>query len=197
VLVLLSIVAIVATPLLLELVLPVPGPVELDRAQIIGTLLLLVIVPAASGILLRSLAPALANRLGVPVMTVSNAALAVVLASVMWQHHQAMLRLGAAALAAIVLVFAGSMAGGWLLTGPARATRFAGAAVCAARNAGIALLIVATNFPVSRIGDENTARVIATLVAYALFEVTAGYVLGVYHGRRTRAMADTSVARSP
>ena len=196
VLVILSMVAIVATPFLLGLVLPVQGPVELDRAQIIRTLLLLVIVPATAGILTRTLAPALAIRLKGPAMTVSNAALAVVLAAVMWKYHWAIIKLGPATLAAIVLVFAGSMAAGWLLSGPARATRFAGATACSARNAGIALLIVATNFPVSRIGDENTARVIATVVAYALFELTAGYVLAVYHGRRTRGTTNGGAVRT-
>ena len=196
VLVILSMVAIVATPFLLGLVLPVQGPVELDRAQIIRTLLLLVIVPATAGILTRTLAPALAIRLKGPAMTVSNAALAVVLAAVMWKYHWAIIKLGPATLAAIVLVFAGSMAAGWLLSGPARATRFAGATACSARNAGIALLIVATNFPVSRIGDENTARVIATVVAYALFELTAGYALAVYHGRRARGTANGEAVRT-
>jgi hypothetical protein len=90
-------------------------------------------------------------------------------------------------MAAIVLACAGSFAAGWTLTGPKRATRFAGAAACTGRHAGIALLIVTMNFPASRIGDDNVSRVIATLVAYAMFELAAGFALAVYHGRRRPA----------
>ncbi len=153
--------------------------------QIVATLLALVIAPGAAGVLLRGLSPSLADRLERPVTLIANVVLIAVLVVLMWTRHAALLGLGGFTLGAVVLVFAGTMVAGWILTGPAPATRFAGANACSGRNAGIALLIVTVNFPASRIGDENLARVIATLVAYGLFELTAGVALAVYHGRRS------------
>ncbi len=185
-LVLLSVVALVATPLLLGWVLPVSGPVHVDGGPIVRMLIALVITPVVLGLILRRVAPSLTSRLAPAIVVFSNLVLAAVLILVVSQEYPAMLGLPAAGLATIFVIYAGAYACGWLMTGPDPRTRFAGAMSCATRNPSIALLIVNQNFPVSRIGQEATDVVMATIVTYAVMELCLGVLNAVYHARRQR-----------
>jgi BASS family bile acid:Na+ symporter len=189
-LVLLSAVALVATPLLLSVVLPVQGPVDVDSGPIVRMLLLLVISPVAAGLALRRLAPSRCARLRPAIVVLSNLGLVLVLALVVSQEYRAILATPAVALATFPVIYAGAYTFGWLMTGPDPRTRFAGAMSCATRNPSIALLIVNQNFPVSRIGEEAMDIVLATIVTYAVMELCLGVLNAVYHARRLHGPAD-------
>lgn len=118
--------------------------------EMLGSLVMLtatITLPLAVGVLIRHHLPRLGQRLLRPVELVSEATGAASLAFVTLTEFNSILSLGWRAWLAMALVSELSMALGWQLGGPARATRQVIALGTANRNIALALLVAIQSFP--------------------------------------------------
>lgn len=174
VLVLLSVVGIVVTPNLINLVLPVHGHVQLDVMPIIKVLVFLVMAPLAAGMLLCRVADGLAKRLAGPTEKLSSVALLAVIALIIWHDYASVLSLGLKAVLAMIVVALGSMAAGWLLGGPARGTRITLTIATAFRNLSVGLLVASTSFSAAKVGADHASSIVSTVVAVGVINLIFG-----------------------
>ncbi len=174
VLVLLSVVGIVVTPNLINLVLPVHGHVQLDVMPIIRVLVFLVLAPLIVGMVLCRVAGALAHRLAGPTEKLSTLALLAVVVLILWHDHASVLSLGSMAVLAIIVVATGSMAIGWMLGGPTRGTRTTMTIATAFRNLSVGLLVAATSFSAAKVGADHASAIVSTVVAVGVINLILG-----------------------
>lgn len=186
VLVLLSVVGIVVTPNLINLVLPVHGHVQLDVMPIIKVLVFLVLAPLIAGLLLRRVAGGLATRLSGPMEKLSSLTLLGVFVLIIWHDYASVLSLGLKAVLAIMVVAIGAMILGWLLGGPARGTRITLTIANAFRNLSVGLLVASTSFPASKVGANHASMIVSTIVAVGVINLIFGLGFAFFmKGRQT------------
>lgn len=123
------------------------GTVKFEMLGSLVTLTATITLPLAAGVLIRHHLPRLGQRLLRPVELVSEATGAASLAFVTVTEFNSILGLGWRAWLAMALVSELSMALGWQLGGPARATRQVIALGTANRNIALALLVAIQSFP--------------------------------------------------
>jgi bile acid:Na+ symporter, BASS family len=154
------------SPLLLSLfvarLLP-ESSLRIDYLAIVRTLLLSQLVPLAIGLGIHHWAPKLTSRIVRPIGLAANVLLFSAVVAIVVSEHEFLLTIRLRGWAAMCLLLLSSLGIGWLCGGPHRATRKALAVTTSARNAAVALVIVANNF-------ADTAAVTA-VVAYALISV--------------------------
>ena len=155
-----------------------PDGASLAPGSMLAALLLLVLMPLATGIAWRRFAPGRADRLEAALSPVANIAITVAVAAVIardadvvWDglSERAPVVALIAVLAALVL--------GWAAGGPGSDTRVAAALVTSVRSNALALAIASSSFP-------RAPEVRAGVVVFALFSVTLPLVAAVAFGRR-------------
>ncbi len=169
----LSIVGIVISPLLADLILPVETRVRVPYLHAMEFLLLFLLLPLLAGFTLRHRALRLADGLSKPVLLISNISFIAAVVLTMTVKSRATRSIGWAGLSAMAVLILSSMAIGWRLGGPGRGARQVSAVATSMRNAGVCLLIAATSFP-------GTTVEIA-VVAFMAMMVPPNMIFTAYH----------------
>jgi bile acid:Na+ symporter, BASS family len=148
-LVLAALVAIVFIPLGVKLFgLFLQTPVAMKAWPIARLALVTILAPLAAGMALRQLNPAIALRIAQPIARTAGALLLICVVPVLiTQTPEILAVIGNGTIAAIVAFLLVGLAAGHLLGGPDPHDRAVLALATATRHPGIALAIVASNFP--------------------------------------------------
>lgn len=173
-------IAVVTAPLTARLLFPAAAAAEVSIARTIVSLVLLQIVPLAIGMLTAQRAPALAEKLGRPLLLVfalSIAALFVLLGPALVKSVASVY--GSYGILTAIVVVAFSLAIGWLLGGPDVRYRHTLSIGTALRNVGLAALIATSSFP-------GTAAV-AMVLAYFIVQIIAAAIAAKYFARGAKA----------
>ena len=175
---LLCTVALVSTPVTLILLMPEDSVINMW--PVIRTLVLLMVIPMAAGLLVRAKWPAIAKKLEAPVVWASYIMILVVmllfLATVLFSPGAVggLTKLfGTFGIAAMVIVVGISLVLGYLCGGPTTGTRRSLATGSAIRNAGMAMLFATSIF------GENVSEVLPVLIVYIIVQtVMVGLAAG-------------------
>jgi bile acid:Na+ symporter, BASS family len=177
--------AIITVPITARFVLPLNDGLHVPVGSLIGTLLLVQLVPLLLAMVLAERMPAAAARLEGPFMFVVAAcivALLVLLAPTIAKSVASVY--GSNGLLAMLAMVVLSIATGWVFGGAERAHRRTLAIATALRNIALAALVATTAFP----GSDAAAAV----VTYFLIQVIVTMLVGTYFTRT----AQPSVASS-
>jgi bile acid:Na+ symporter, BASS family len=161
--VILQLAGLVSVPLLADLFLS--STVEIDYPQVIGSILLLQLVPLVIGFSLMRIRRAESSLWTRAVSVVSDASFALLVVLVVIDDLPEVARiLEPSVVAAVLTLLAASFAAGLALGGPVTSGRRSLAIVSAGRKGGLALILAAASF------DREPAIVIM-IVAYSLIEL--------------------------
>jgi BASS family bile acid:Na+ symporter len=169
---LLAIIAIIYTPVLASLLLPLQAPLRIPYARLIGHLLALLVLPLAVGIIFHLLAPGAARALVKPMfilVTVIFVALVVASGDI---RRQAAHAIGGLGLLTMLAVIALAMLIGWVLGGPRYSDRRVLAINSSMRNVAVALVVAREAFPA---GDVEVA-----VLAFFTLMIPANMLLSVW-----------------
>jgi BASS family bile acid:Na+ symporter len=169
---LLAIIAIIYTPVLASLLLPLQAPLRIPYARLIGHLLALLVLPLAVGIIFHLLAPGAARALVKPMfilVTVIFVALVVASGDI---RREAAHAIGGPGLLTMLVVIALAMLIGWVLGGPRYSDRRVLAINTSMRNVAVALVVAREAFPA---GDVEVA-----VLAFFTLMVPANMLLSVW-----------------
>lgn len=173
-------IAVVTAPLTARLLFPAAAAAEVPIVRTILSLVLLQVAPLALGMLTAARAPALAAKLGKPLLllfALSIAALFVLLGPALAKSIVTVY--GSYGIITAVVVVAFSLAIGWLLGGPDVRYRHTLAIGTALRNVGLASLIATVSFP-------GTAAV-AMVLAYFIVQIVASAIAGKYFAHSAKS----------
>ncbi len=176
--------SIVFTPLAIDLLGKWFGtPASMSPLAIVRLVLLTVIFPLGAGMLVRSMAPTVAERAARPVALIATALLIASVIPILftaWPAIQSLFGNGTViAIAAFILM---GLASGQLLGGPAPEDRTAQALSTAFRHPGIAMAIASANFPQQKLAPA----------AILLYLITSAIVSIPYMAWRKRRQVGTS-----
>jgi bile acid:Na+ symporter, BASS family len=177
----LALLSIVLTPLAVALLAAIfHRPFAMSSGQIAGIVIKAVILPLAVGMLVRAVAPTVAERLVRPVALVATVLLALAGLVLLSAVAPGMWRLvGGGTLVAMILFLTIGLTVGHLMGGPDVEDRAVLAFSTACRHPAIALSIAATNFP-----DQRFA---ATIALYLILGVVVGIPYTMWLKRPGRA----------
>jgi BASS family bile acid:Na+ symporter len=177
----------VVAPVLLGLLLPLMSgdqPLTVDAVKLVVTLLATQLGPLCLGLAVRRWRPGLATRLQGPANAVSKLLNILVVGFILVARFQTLAEIRPAAFVGMLALLVASLAAGWLLGGPVRATRRALTITTALRNVGPGLVIAVGSF-------AGTPAVTAAL-AYGLFAVAGTAVCALALGRQPQALPTKS-----
>lgn len=169
--------AIIA-PLLLHVLLPITSgdePLKIDAIKMVGTLLLVQLIPLGIGLAVRQRRRELADRLRKPANRLSAVLNLVVFGVILVVQFHLLESIKAIGFAGMLALVVATLVIGWLLGGPGSDQRTAMGFSTAVRNVGVSLVIATASFP-------GTPAVTAAL-AYALFQTIVLALLAVAWGR--------------
>lgn len=148
-LVTIGLLAIVFVPLVIEVIERLTHqPLQMSVGSIARMILVMALLPIALGIAVRSMVPAIAERIAGPVGRISSIALFACVAAILFVAAPAAWSLvGNGTLAVLAAFVVVGLAAGFLLGGPDRENRTALAIAASSRHPGIAIAIAQTNFP--------------------------------------------------
>jgi BASS family bile acid:Na+ symporter len=156
----------VLAPALLTLLLPwflEGGALKFDFLAIVKTLLVTQLLPLAVGLAVSTRWPSFTERAVKPLSLLANLLLLFLVGLILATHFELLRAIRVRGWFGMLILLAASLAIGWCGGGADSRTRRATAVTTGARNAAVALVIVAANF-------ANTAAVTA-VVAYAVVSV--------------------------
>jgi BASS family bile acid:Na+ symporter len=143
-----ALVAIVTVPVSLALLGPfLPRDAHVDVGQVAFVVLTGFLAPLVTGMAIRYAWPALAERIGEPIITSAGIVLLVVILLIVATSVAAIAAIGVTSLALIMAMTCASLAVGHFLGGPVPADRTTLAVACATRFPALGLLIASVNFP--------------------------------------------------
>lgn len=143
-----TLLAIVTIPLSLAALSAFFGwDVSVDTGQIAVKITMAFLAPLLAGMVVRSLALTLAERMAGPILNVAGVVLLVVIVLIVVSSFSAVVGVGMPGLVTIAIMSSASLAVGHVLGGPVPTDRTTLAVACATRFPGIGLLIAAQNFP--------------------------------------------------
>jgi bile acid:Na+ symporter, BASS family len=175
---LLSIIGVLASPLLADLILTMEIRVRFPWLHAMGYVLLFLLLPLLVGFAIRSSGRRLAEGLGKPVLLVSNLSFVATILLSMAVRGRAIRSIGWTGLGAMAFLIVCSMAIGWWLGGPDQGKRQVSAVATSMRNAAVCLLIAVISFPGR--GVETS------VVSFMALMVPANMLLTLYSGLKTR-----------
>jgi BASS family bile acid:Na+ symporter len=168
----LAIIAIIYTPVLASLLLPLQAPLRMPYGRLTADLLVLLVLPLAVGIVFHRLVPGAARALVKPMfilVTVIFVALVVASGEI---RREAAHAVGGLGLLMMLAVIAGAMLIGWALGGPRYSDRRVLAINSSMRNVAVALVVAREAFPA---GDVEVA-----VLAFFTLMVPANMLLSVW-----------------
>lgn len=169
--------AIIA-PLLLRFLLPLvagSGDLTINPMKIITTLIMSQFLPLFLGLALHHAKPRLAERLQTPLNRFSASLNLVLFTLILVAQFKLLQQIRFSGYLGMSIMVSAMLFAGWMLGGPASNQRKTMAITTAARNVGVALVIVASSFP-------GTPAVTAA-TAFALFQIIAVTLIAVVWGR--------------
>lgn len=182
-----SIVALVMTPLLVEIGYRLAGtPDRIGLWSIVRPLLTSIALPLAAGMAVRKFAPGVSEKVGHYAFLTGIALLVIGAVAILIHEWSAIVSLvGDGTLAAYAATVLVGLTAGHLLGGRDEGNSAALALAAATRHPGIALAIASTGFP----GDQGTARAAVLLYLLTNLVVTLPYVLWAIRRTRQRTAA--------
>jgi BASS family bile acid:Na+ symporter len=178
---LLAFVAVFLSPALLTLVLPGDISVGIPYGRALLFVLGYLLLPLVAGILVRSRAEGLAEKLSKPCLITSAVLFVAVVVLLLGLRKEAMNAVGKEALFYMLLFIVISMTVGWFMGGPAKETRPLLATVTGMRHVALCLLIALHSFP--------DRAVQAPLLAFSALMVPPSMLLTAYMVIRSRKAA--------
>jgi bile acid:Na+ symporter, BASS family len=164
-----SLLAIVTVPLSLNLLsrhFSAAGQFDIDASEVARLILASFLVPLGLGMLLRLVAPGVADRISDPLMKIAGAIMALLALVVLAYGLPQLAEIGWRSVAAFALFALAALAAGHALGGPDPGNRTSLAVATASRHIGLALLVAA-----SVKGPHALARVTAYLLGSAIVSV--------------------------
>jgi BASS family bile acid:Na+ symporter len=168
----LSLLAVLLSPALAAVLLPLGEPLTVPYGRAIGLLFLYLLLPLVVGLAVHRVSKRLANRSSKPMALCGTVCFVVVVIRLMAQRKQAIAALGRTELAVMVGFILVTMILGWLFGGPSNQNRRVLATTTSMRNAALCLLIALDSFP----GTD----VIVTVVAFSALMIPPNMLLTVY-----------------
>ncbi|PRQ00002.1 Sodium Bile acid symporter family protein [Enhygromyxa salina] len=145
--ILLPALGVVATPLCLSIAVELPRGASVPVAPMVGTLMVLQLVPLALGMLIRRRDATIAARLSPYASAVANAILGLLVITLLVIEGELFLTISAATWAAILTTTLAALALGYLAAGAGGVpSARAGALVASCRNVAVALMLASTFF---------------------------------------------------
>jgi BASS family bile acid:Na+ symporter len=166
-----------------------PADIRIPPVPVAKLVFMTVLGPTLAGVVVRLLAPRLAERIAAPLSQVATVLLLVGLGLILGKAAPAMLALvGDGTLLAIVVFLVLGLLAGHLLGGPSPGDRSVLALATASRHPGVAMAIAQLTFPAET----------SILAALLLYLVTGVIVTAPYVKWRRKALAeDTPLAATP
>jgi BASS family bile acid:Na+ symporter len=157
--------------------------ITLDPIPIIVGLVFLQLLPLAIVVTLAQRRPSVAARLRPIMVRVATALLVATLAFLAIENLDELVVVGPWAVAAVTIVVAFAQVGGYMLGGPATASRRGLAVVSGQRSAGVAIIAV---------HSAGLAPAVVTVIAYGLSMLVVNVGVAVALGRRAQPAAVAS-----
>jgi BASS family bile acid:Na+ symporter len=177
----LTVLSIVVTPFLAQLLLNIDQPVTLHYDKAIRALFLYVLLPLLAGLALNRWANSMALRLRKPLSACAAVSFVLVMVLTMGLKSAATKQIGTNGLVAMILLIAASMVVGWMLGGPERGTRRVLTVNTSMRNVALALAIASRSFP--------GADVDVGVVVFSALMVPPNLLFTIYQSRRAKKLA--------
>ncbi len=174
----LTIVALVVSPVLVRGVAIIETSYKLPYARLITLIVVLLVLPLLAGFAAEATAPVAARRAQKPIIILSNVLFIASVIVPMALKKGAVREIGGKSVAVMLILILGSMVIGWLMGGPDKGSRQVLTITTSMRNVGLALLVGLAAFP-------GRAVYIAVL-AYMLLMVPPNAVFTIYHGIKSR-----------
>lgn len=184
----LSVVAIFATPLTAELMLPVHTPVSLPYLRVIQVLLMYLFLPLLVGFAVQRLSGRVAHVLSNPVSLCGTLSFIAMIILTMAMKKQSVRAIGGSGMASMLILILVSMVIGWVLGGPDKNNRRALATGTSMRNAALCLLIAQKSFPdtgVDVVVVAFSALMVPPNMLFTLYEI----IKNKRSGKRRRSQA--------
>ena len=175
---LLTILSIVVTPILVEVILPLETGLDLPLKRIVLFIILYLFIPLILGFGIQSRSEKGARVLGKVMLIVSNISFVATILLTSAIKKEAMGAVGKEAVLAMLLFIILSRVIGWWMGGPERGNRRVLAIATSMRNAGLCLLVAMRMFP------ESGADV--AVIAFMGLMVPPNMLFTVYHTIRQR-----------
>lgn len=180
-----SVVAVFATPLTAELILPIHTPVSMPYLLVIQALLMYLFLPLLIGFAVQRLSGRVAQALSKPVSLCGTLSFIAMIILTMAMKKQAVRAIGGSGMAAMLILILVSMVIGWVLGGPDKNNRRVLATGTSIRNAAICLLIAQKSFP-------NTG-VDVVVVAFSALMVPPNMLFTLYEIIKKRRSAKRTI----
>jgi BASS family bile acid:Na+ symporter len=174
----LTVLSIVVTPFLAQLLLNVDQPVTLHYDRAVQVLFLYVLVPLLAGLALNRWASPMALRLRKPLSACAGVSFVLVTVLTMGLKSAATKQIGMNGLLAMLLLIAASMVIGWMLGGPDRGTRRVLTVNTSMRNVALALAIASRSFP--------GADVDVGVLAFSALMLPPNVLFTIYQSRKMK-----------
>jgi BASS family bile acid:Na+ symporter len=179
---LLTVLSIVVTPFLAQLLLNVDQPVTLHYDRAVQVLFLYVLVPLLAGLALNRWANPMALRLRKPLSACAGVSFVLVTVLTMGLKSAATKQIGMNGLLAMLLMIAASMVIGWMLGGPDRGTRRVLTVNTSMRNVALALAIASRSF--------SEADVDVGVLAFSALMLPPNVLFTIYQSQKMKKLAE-------
>jgi BASS family bile acid:Na+ symporter len=176
----LTVLSIVVTPFLAQLLLNIDQPVTLHYDRAMQVLFLYVLVPLLAGLALNRWANPIALRLRKPLSACAGVSFVLVTVLTMGLKSAATKQIGMNGLLAMLLLIAASMVIGWMLGGPDRGTRRVLTVNTSMRNVALALAIASRSFP--------GADVDVGVLAFSALMLPPNVLFTIYQSRKMKKL---------
>ena len=176
----LTVLSVVFTPFLAQLLLNVDQPVTLHYDRAVQVLFLYVLVPLLAGLALNRWANPMALQLRKPLSVCAGVSFVVVTVLTMDLKSAATKQIGMNGLLAMLLLITASMVIGWMLGGPNRGTRRVLTVNTSMRNVALALAIASRSFP--------GADVDVGVVAFSALMLPPNVLFTIYQSRKIKKL---------
>ena len=186
----LTVLSLVVTPFLVQLMLNIDQPITLHYDRAIQALLLFVLLPLLAGLALNRWASATALRLRTPVSACSGISFVLVTVTTKGLKSAATKQIGMSGLVAMLLLIVASMVIGWKLGGPERGPRRVLTVNTGMRNVALALAIASRSFA--------GANVEVGVLAFSALMLPPNVLFTIYQIRKTKKLvadAQSATAR--
>jgi BASS family bile acid:Na+ symporter len=186
----LTVLSLVVTPFLVQLMLNVDQPITLHYDRAIQALFLFVLLPLLAGLALNRWASATALRLRTPVSACAGISFVLVTVTTKGLKSAATKQIGISGLLAMLLLIVASMVIGWKLGGPDPGTRRVVTVNTGMRNVALALAIASRSFA--------GANVEVGVLAFSALMLPPNVLFTIYHIRKAKklgAAAQSATAR--
>jgi BASS family bile acid:Na+ symporter len=186
----LTVLSVVVTPFLAQLMLNIDQPVTLHYDRAIQALFLYVLLPLLAGLALNRWASTVALGLRKPVSACAGISFVLVTVITMGLKSAATKQIGINGLLAMLLLIVASMVIGWMLGGPDRGIRRVLTVNTSMRNVALALAIASRSFP--------GANVDVGILAFSALMLPPNVLFTIYQSRKTKklvAQAQSATAR--